>query len=305
MQKRIVLSFVLFAMACVTSLSTAPVQNRTETRTAFEVVSVKPSSPIAGRAGRGGPLPGDCGGAPPQVDAHRFAATNISVHRLIALAYGKHCRAALDIPLISGGEAWIRSDRFDVQAVIPEGSSVYTAEQLTNGEAPGLQIMLQAMLTDRFKLALHRETKEVPVYNLVLVKTGRVKLSDDQAPAASPDPAAPPVRLAPGAPPPRGRYFLGLDPPAGKVMIGATAVPRANIINIFQGQEGRLVLDKTDLKGLIDIPPQTLDVSPFDITPTAVSVWPEIMLQLGLKLQPTRGPAEVLVIDHTEKPSDN
>jgi uncharacterized protein (TIGR03435 family) len=298
--------FLSVAVASAAALSTGvPAQDRIENRTAFEVVSVKPSAPIAARAGRGGPLPGDCGGAPPQVNARRFAAINISVHRLIALAYGKHCRAALDIPLISGGEAWIRSDRFDVQAVIPEGVPVYTAEQLTNGEAPGLQAMLQSMLTERFKLGLHRETKEVPVYNLALVKTGRVKLSEDQSPPAPPDPAVPPVRLTPGAPPPRGHYSLGVDPPAGKVMIAATAVPLANIINIFQGQEGRLVVDKTDLKGLIDIPPQTLDVGPFDITPAAVSVWPEIMLQLGLKLQPTRGPAEVLVIDHAEKPSEN
>lgn len=292
-------AFLFLVLTSAWALSTgAPAQNRTP----FEVVSVKPSTPIAGRAGRGGPLPGDCGGAPPQVDARRFAATGISVHRLIALAYGKHCRAALDIPLISGGPAWIRSDRFDVQAVIPEGSPVYTAEQLAKGEAPGLQAMLQSMLMDRFKLALHRETKEVSVYNLVLVKTGRVKLSDDQTP---PDPAAPPVRFAPGAPPPRGHYSLGVDPPAGKVMIAATAVPITNIINIFQGQEGRLVVDKTDLKGLIDIPPQTLDVGPFDISPNAVSVWPEIMLQLGLKLQPARGPAEILVIDQAEKPSEN
>lgn len=289
---------LFLVLACVGALSTpTPAQNQT----AFEVVSVKPSTPGTGRGGRGGPLPGDCGGAPPQVDGRRFAATGISVHRLIALAYGKHCRAALDIPLISGGPAWIRSDRFDVQAVIPEGAPVYTTEQVTKGEAPGLQAMLQSMLMDRFKLALHRETKEVPVYNLVLVKAGRVKLSDDQIP---PDPAAP-VRFAPGAPPPRGHYSLGVDPPGGKVMIAATAVPLTNIINIFQGQEGRLVVDKTDLKGLIDIPPQTLDVGTFDVSPGAVSVWPEIMLQLGLKLQPARGPADILVIDQAEKPSEN
>jgi bla regulator protein blaR1 len=297
------LLLVVVAFAAASS-SGRPLQNRAEERAAFEVVSVKPSQPIAGRAGRGGPLPAECGGAPPQIDGRRFAATNITLHRLIALAYGKHCRASLDIPLISGGAPWIRSDRFDIEAVIPEGSPVYTPEQLNNGEAPGLQVMLQSMLTDRFKLALHRETKEVSVYNLVLVKTGRVKLADDQTPPASPDPAAP-FRIVPGGTPPRGRFLLGVDPPAGKVTIAATAVPITNIINIFQGQEGRLVVDKTDLKGLIDISPQTLDVGPFDISPSAVSVWPEIMLQLGLKLQPARGPAEILVIDRAEKPSEN
>lgn len=123
--KFIAQAFLFVSVIYGAVLSTgAPAQDSTGNRTAFEVVSVKPSSPITGRVGRGGPLPGDCGGAPPQVDARRFAATNISVHRLIASAYGKHCRAALDIPLISGGEAWIRSDRFDVQAVIPEGVPV-------------------------------------------------------------------------------------------------------------------------------------------------------------------------------------
>jgi uncharacterized protein (TIGR03435 family) len=296
-------AFLFLVVTVAAALSTgAQAQIRTEDRAAFEVISVKPSKAIAGRAGRGGSVPGGCVGAPLPMNARRFAAADITVHRLLALAYGKHCRAALDIPLISGGEAWIRSDHFDVEAVIPEGAPVYTAEQLNNGEAPGLQAMLQSMLMDRFKLALHRETKEVPVYNLVLVKTGRVKLSDDQTP---PDPAAPPVRWVPGGPPPRGHFSLGVDPPAGKVMIAATAVPITNIINIFQGQEGRLVVDQTGLKGLIDIPPQTLDVGPFDISPYAVSVWPEIMLQLGLKLQSARGPAEILVIDHAEKPSEN
>jgi hypothetical protein len=73
-------AFLFVAVASAALSTGAPAQNRTENRTAFEVVSVKPSSPIAGRAGRGGPLPGNCGGAPPQVDARRFAATNISIH---------------------------------------------------------------------------------------------------------------------------------------------------------------------------------------------------------------------------------
>jgi uncharacterized protein (TIGR03435 family) len=298
--------FLFLVVAFAAALSAgAPAQNRTGDRAAFEVVSVKPSPTGAGRAPRGGPVPGGCVGGPLQINARRFAAAGITVHRLIALAYGKHCRAALDIPLISGGADWMRSDHFDVAAVIPEGAPLYTVEELTNGDAPGLQAMLQSMLMDRFKLSLHRETKEVSLYNLIMVKTGRVKLSDDQTPSASPDPAAPPVRFVPGAPPPRGHFLLGVDPPAGKVTIAATGVPLKNIINIFQGQEGRLVVDQTGLKGLIDIPPQTLDVGPFDVSPYAVSVWPEIMLQLGLKLQSARGPAEVLIIDRGEKPSEN
>ena len=66
-----------------------------------------------------------------------------------------------------------------------------------------------------------------------------------------------------------------------------------------------MVVDKTEPKGLYDIERVTLDVGPFDIGPGSVTVWPEIMNQLGLRMDPTRGPAEVLVIDRAEKPSEN
>ena len=77
------------------------------------------------------------------------------------------------------------------------------------------------------------------------------------------------------------------------------------LINMIQGAVGRMIVDKTEPKGLYDIPQVTVDVGPFDIAPGAVTVWPEIMNQLGLKMEPTRGPAEVLVIDQAEKPSEN
>lgn len=294
-------SLALLQQPAVISLP-APPQSAGETREAFEVISIRPSAPLA--VGRGGPLPAGCGGPPIQIDPRRFAASKVTLHRLIALAYGKHCRASLDIPLISGGPAWVRTDTYDIQAVIPEGSPTYTVQQLNDGEASKLQMMLQSMLSDRFGLMLHRDMKEVPVYNLVVVRAGRVKLSEDQTPPAPPESGVF-VRVTPGVPLPRGRYALGVDPPAGKVTIGATAVPLSNLINVFQGQEGRLVIDKTDFKGLIDIPTQVLDVGPFDVSPYAVSVWPEIMLQLGLKLEPGRAPVEVLIIDRAEKPSEN
>ena len=113
-----------------------------------------------------------------QVNPGRFVATNVTLYRLITLAYGKHCRLSQEQELISGGPEWRQSVAFDIQATLPEGSPVYTQQQLNNGEAPKLQAMLQKMLADRFGLALHRETKEIPVYNLVLVKMGRAFRAD-------------------------------------------------------------------------------------------------------------------------------
>jgi uncharacterized protein (TIGR03435 family) len=182
--------------------------------------------------------------------------------------------------------------------------------------------MIQNMLADRFKLALHREVKEMPIYNLVVARQGQLKLSGDQsepAPLAPAELAVTGPPLAPTGPPTfsdanggkywvsRGGFQFLVNPGQGKVTLVASAVPMSQILNVFKGHMGRLIIDKTDLKGLYDVPPLTADVGPFEIG--GVSVWPQIaaalLPQMGLKLEPSRGPVEVLVIDRVEKPSEN
>jgi uncharacterized protein (TIGR03435 family) len=303
-------------VAMLQQQSTVPV----EPRLTFDEISIRPAAPGGfgggsrggGGGGRGGIGPGGsaCSGMV-QLNPGRIVISNMTLYRLVNLAYGKNCRASNEIDLISGVPDWGRSLAFDIQATIPAGSVSYTVQQLNNGEAPKLQIMLQNMLADRFSFALHHDTKEIPLYNLLLVKSGKIKLSEDQSP---PDQNFGPV--AAGGPPlprdlnapisvPRGGFLFTVNPTEGKVKIAAMAIPLSTLINIFQGQEGRLVIDKTGMKGLYDIPESTLDVGPFDIGPGAVSVWPEIMRQLGLKLEPARGPGEILVIDRVDKPSEN
>jgi uncharacterized protein (TIGR03435 family) len=232
----------------------------------------------------------------------RFIATNVTLYRLIAFAYGKNCRLSNEQKLLTGGPDWRESVAYDIQATLPEGSPTYTMQQLMDGEAPVLQMMIQNLLADRFRLSLHRNTKEVPVYNLVLVKMGRINLSNDQSPL--PPPSTTPVPFDPAAPP-RGAFGIGVSPPEGKVQIWASSIPTSSLINFIQGGVGRMVVDKVEPKGLYDIPRVELDVGPFEITPGAVTVWPEIMSQLGLRMDPTTGAAEVLVIDQVEKPSEN
>jgi uncharacterized protein (TIGR03435 family) len=182
-------------------------------------------------------------------------------------------------------------------------------DQLQFGEAPKLQAMLANMLADRFRLVLHRGSKDAALYNLVYVRGDKIKLSGDQTP---PGPPPPPtgtfVRQDPSLPPPpapRGSYSLGVSPAEGLVRISASAIPIRTLINIFQGQEARFVVDKTGMKGLYDIPFVTMNVGPFDVAPGALSVWPEIMQQLGLRLESARGPLETLIIDRLERPSAN
>jgi uncharacterized protein (TIGR03435 family) len=286
-----------------------------ETRETFEVASIRlnTGAPVGGTRGGGpggargggpaGPTP--CGGLV-QVTPGRFVATNVSLYRLITLAYGKNCRLAMEQDLLTAGPDWRQSVAYDIQATMPSGFPAYTQQQLAIGEAPRLQILIQNLLADRFNLVLHRDTKEIPIYNLVLVKMARIKLSEDQTPPPPPTPpTGPPQPRDPSAAPPRGSYGLRVDPPAGKVTILASAIPISNLIDRIQGGVYRMVVDKTELKGLYDIPEVTLDVGPFDIAPGATTVWPEIMQQLGLKMDPTRGPVEFLVIDRAEKPSEN
>ena len=297
-----------------------------QTRDVFDVISIRPATgvPVGGARGGGpglrggGPAgPQPCGGLV-QLNPGRFVASNVTLYRLITMAYGKNCRLSQEQELLARGPDWRQSVAFDIQATLPAGAPAYTVQQLQNGEAPRLQMMLQNMLADRFSLTLHRETKEIPVYNLVVVKMGRIKLSDDQTPPPPlnlggvpppPPPPPPPGARGDGLPRledlPRGAYGVGVDPPAGMVTIWGRAIPISTMINFIQGGVGRMVVDKTEPKGLYDIERVTLDVGPFDIGPGSVTVWPEIMNQLGLRMDPTRGPAEVLVIDRAEKPSEN
>jgi uncharacterized protein (TIGR03435 family) len=220
-----------------------------------------------------------------------------------------NCRASLEIGLVSGLPDWGSRERFDIQATIPSGTPAYTLEQLQYGEAPKLQSMLANMLADRFRVVLHRGTKDAALYNLVYVRGDKIKLSPDQTPPGPPPgPTGPPVRQDPSLPPPpppRGSFSLGVSPTEGLVRIAASAIRIRVLINIFQGQEARFVVDKTDMKGLYDIPPVTLNVGPYDVAPGAVSVWPEIMQQLGLKLEPARGPLDTLIVDRIERPTSN
>jgi uncharacterized protein (TIGR03435 family) len=278
----------------------------TRVREAFEVASVRPSSPTSldgGARGARGSGVGP-GGARLQIDPKRFVASNVTLHRLVLLAYGI---SGFGSDPVYGGPGWMRTDRFDIQAVLPEGSPSYTMNQLLRGEVPILQLMVQTLLADRFKVALHREMKELPVYNLVVVKDGKMKLSDDQTPV---NPAAGPLPWRSDSAPPRGAIVLMFNPTGGRT-ISATAMPISEVAALLGDQLGRGVIDKTNLKGLFDI---RLDFAPAGSPDATAAVAPDpagpylfdaIQDQLGLKLESTRSLVEVLVIDRAEKPSEN
>jgi uncharacterized protein (TIGR03435 family) len=195
----VMLGFALISVALLPLRAQSPGE-----KLSFEVASVRAVSPARGVGGRGGSGVAACGGGgngPPQVEPQRFAAT-ASLYTFIAWAYGKRCITLEAQDLLSGGPEWIKSDPFAVQALIPQGSPSYTRDQFMEGNAPRLQMMIQSLLADRFKLVLHNETKDMPIYSLTVAKNGAKLQSFKEG---SCDPAPPPPPFKPGQTRPCGR----------------------------------------------------------------------------------------------------
>src|SRR5215471_13832615 len=155
---KVVLIFAATAFAVAPLLS----QTFSGPKPSFEVISIKPTAPslsfIRGGAARG--------------DRYNMAGANLRM--LLQNAYG---RPTAGIPFgqlqIIGGPSWIDSDRWDVQATADCSGGVLSREQV--------QLMVQSMLEDRFQLKAHMETRELPIYNLVVAKDGpKLKESADQ-----------------------------------------------------------------------------------------------------------------------------
>jgi uncharacterized protein (TIGR03435 family) len=228
---------------------------------AFEVISIKPASPEA----RGMNIHRDPGG--------RFTASNVNIRTLILLAY-----KIQDFQL-SGGPAWIRTDRYDVIAMPPEGTP-----REFNWE------MLKSLLADRCKLEAHQETREIPTYDLVAAKSGS-KLQPIDRPPSKAD----------------GSFTQN-----GGVMKD-TGVTMDDLTLQLSGIVRRIVHNRTGLEGRFDFKIEytpdyeqragdSADSRPAPDHPPLMVALQE---QLGLKLEPAKGPVEIVVIDRVEKPTEN
>jgi uncharacterized protein (TIGR03435 family) len=191
---------------------------------------------------------------------------------------------------LTGGPAWIRSDQFDVQAVMPDNSPLYTVPQFHNNQAPELHAMLQSLLADRFKLTVHRKMKVMPVYVLTVAKDGPklvpAKAEDSKRIAMTGNPA-----------------IAASD----REIIGRKA-SIADLVNLLQlpGLTDRPVLDRTRLSGEFNFNAKFAPVDNNALGNTSSpSIFTALQEQLGLKLEATRAPIEILVIDHAEKPTAN
>ena len=217
-------------------------------------------------------------------DQGRYTATNIALKNLMNYsAYG------IPEPRILGGPKWLDSERFDIEAKV-DGPAAEQMRTLSREQRKlQMQAMFQQLLADRFKLSVHWETRELPVYALVVAKSGP-KLTA----ATKPD--------------------SGTSSSNGQFMArGMTLAEISQSLTQELARElGRVIIDKTGIAGRYDITlkwtPDADGASPdkgTEDTSSGPSIFTALQEQLGLKLESTKGPVQVLVIDHIEMPSEN
>jgi uncharacterized protein (TIGR03435 family) len=241
----------LMLLVVVGLLPIGLVAQSTAARPEFEAASIKPHPPLDG------PVRVSMAG-----EHGRIRYVNVTVRACIRKAYGLRV-----YPLARPGDP-LSTDRYDIVAEAPGDAS-----------AAQTMLMLQALLEERFKLAVHRETKELPVFALVVGKKGpKFREVKDDGSAAE---------------------MGGGD----GHQIKAHHISMMLLAGALQGYIGDPVLDETGLMGLYDL---SLDFTVDEnIAAEGPRIFEAVQDQLGLKLEARKGPVEVIVIDHVEKPSGN
>ena len=214
----------------------------------FEVASVKPVNPPAGSHV-----------VSLIVNHGRLIIEAAELRQIVGLAY------AVQRVRVLGGPAWADSDQFDIAAKAENPDA--TRDEIRS--------MLQALLAERFHLVVHRETKEIPSYSLVIAKSGS--------------------KLKAAAPDRQGGFAntIGLN---GERKTAVEASPLRLLVNMLANTLGSPVVDKTGLDGLYDYT--------FEWPDASSSLFASVE-QLGLKLEGKKEPVEVLVMDRAEHPSAN
>jgi uncharacterized protein (TIGR03435 family) len=286
---------LIFVISFVLSLSIPAFSQSSGTKPSFEVATIKRNTALQGGS-RQGDQPGG-----------RFVATRVTLRSLIGFAaYGGQ---------LLGGPSWMDSDLWDVEAKAAEGIVPPRTRMLDLNAPPStIALMVQSLLEDRFQLKIHKETRDLPIYELTVAKGGlKVKLSEDQSVPTFPEAGGPPPQR--GGTMPRGAMRMGR---------GDFEVSSISFDNLAKALGalylGRPVFDKTGLKGLYDIKLQWTPDATFGVPigpggpvggpeplpdPTAPTIFNALQEQLGLKVDSAKGPVEVLVIDSAEKPTAN
>jgi len=295
---------VLYGLACATpgnAQGQAQTQTPSATSTAalpvyeYEVVSIKPNK-------SGSLIPGGR-----QSDIG-IDVSNFPLQFLISAAFGVGNDRVVGLP------GWVSSDRFDINAKMDPAVADALKKMSADDRKAVQQHMLQALFAVRCELTFHRETKELPTFTLVLGKNGP-KFKESK-PGDTP---------SEGIKVPDGKGGTGSMQVGEKGLLQFHGLPITFLVQILSTQLGRTVVDKTGLTGKYDFSwqfkPSASQIRAFGgapaddasngassgipADPDGTDLFTAVQEQLGLKLESGKGPVEIIVIDHIEKPSDN
>ncbi len=273
---------VLLASAAITAivgpLVFGIIHAQTQDSLKFEVVSVKPADPDA----QGARIQLAPGGGMNMVNA--------SVKQLITFAYDVRESQVI------GGPNWLESQRYDIIAKAPPSDGPSDPRQMTNDQREILQRQLRErvrnLLAERFQLTIHRETKEVPIYALLLGKNGsKIQPAKEQQ-----------------------GFRHGMQLRRGQM--NAEGASLQMLTNALSNVTGRPVIDRTGLQGNFDFKlewtPESAALTPgasgepsSQVDLSGPTIFTAVQDQLGLKLESQKGPVEMIVIDRLEKASAN
>jgi uncharacterized protein (TIGR03435 family) len=242
----------------------APTAMAADAHPLFEVATIKPSAPGEDLHGR----------APFLEQGRHYSAKTVTLINLIKVAYWIQPQQILNAP------AWAETDKFDIEAE-PDTAGRPTTEQYRE--------MYRKLLEDRFKLSIHRDQKQFPVYALRPEKDG------------------PKIAKSSAGPKDRSYSLLNPGPHGGSTFTYVNVTMASLLSDLMQPWAigDRRVVDQTGLTGRYDF---SLTFAPDPLSPdagTAPDIFHAVQQQLGLKLQPTTAPVEVIVIDHVEPPTPN
>lgn len=236
----------------------------------FEVASIRPSDPNT---------------LTPHFipSTDRFTATGVPVINLVYFAYD------IKYGQISGGPSWLVNDRYDVNATVDASLAEALKQMEIKERYAKIRAMVRALLKDRFKLQVQLQTKEMPIYALVVAKSGP-KLK----------PSAPSTG---GDTPPSTKWSTSAS--NGLMKLASANGELSDLVGVLMVQPsvGRKVVDETGIKGKYDFNLEW--ASNPDIPNAGPDIFTALLEQLGLRLESKKGLVETLVVEHVERPSEN
>ena len=202
-------------------------------------------------------------------EGHHINCRNATLSDILKSAYGIHVKQIVSAP------EWFSKDRYDITG-IPDVPGVPNLKQT--------QQMYQKLLADRFHLVFHRETREMPIYAITVAKGGPVLKPADPSETTN----------------------TGSSGSVGQRTLKFSNISMPELALNMSFYQDRPVIDQTSLPGRYNFTlTWTYDVSREGDAGAAPSLFTAIREQLGLRMDAVKGPAEVLVIDHIERPTEN